>query len=86
MSYNPTSDYPECYGCPVKATNECPALYRITEHCPHYNTIMIRHEIEESAEPLDDKCYYCPYWDEGCSYENIKYDCIDDLEWGEIDG
>lgn len=53
--YSPTSDYPECKECPVRATKECPALYRITEHCPHHE----RH-IEEWKE----KQYNPDYQDE----------------------
>ena len=31
---NPVSDYPECADCSKYGTDDCPALYRITEHCP----------------------------------------------------
>jgi len=34
--FSPTSDYPECEECPVRATEKCPAFYRISEHCPYY--------------------------------------------------
>lgn len=38
--YNPCSSYPECSHCPARGTNDCPALYRYTEHCPHYSKVV----------------------------------------------
>lgn len=36
QEYNPVSDYPECSKCNAKGTSKCPALWRVSEHCPHY--------------------------------------------------
>jgi len=51
--FNPTSDYPECEKCPVRTTEDCPAFYRISEHCPHYE----RYHEEWKENHKKELCY-----------------------------
>jgi hypothetical protein len=46
---SPMSDYPECYKCPADATEDCPALYRVTEHCPYHDNIIKKKERETNV-------------------------------------
>jgi len=44
--FSKVSDYPECNDCPVRATDDCPAFYRMTENCPYYKNIIQKFKKE----------------------------------------